>query len=63
MTKKSPAEMLKAIRKATNLTKEQFSAHFGITVASVNPCENGRATPQPLALKNVDEWAKRHGLE
>ena len=41
MTEKSPAELVKAIRKAMGLTQEQFAAQFGVTVATVNRWENG----------------------
>ncbi len=60
MTEKSPAELVKAIRKAMGLTQEQFAAQFGVTVATVNRWENGRALPQPLAMKNLKEWADKH---
>ncbi len=60
MTEKSPAELVKAIRKAMGLTQEQFAAQFGVTVATVNRWENGRALPQPLAMKNLKKWADKH---
>lgn len=60
MTEKSPAELVKAIRKAMGLTQEQFAAQFGVTVATVNRWENGRALPQPLAMMNLKEWADKH---
>ena len=63
MTGKSPAELVKAIREEMGLTQEQFAAQFGVTVATVNRWENGRAIPQPLAMKNLKEWAEKHGLE
>jgi DNA-binding transcriptional regulator YiaG len=49
MKQKSPAELVKAIRESMQLTQERFAAHFGVTVATVNRWENGRAVPQPLA--------------
>lgn len=63
MTEKNPAELVKAIREAMGLTQEQFAAQFGVTVATVNRWENGRAVPQPLAMKNLKEWARKHGLK
>jgi DNA-binding transcriptional regulator YiaG len=62
MTKKSPAELVKTIRKVMGLTQEQFAAQFGVTVATVNRWENGRATPQPLAMKNLKDLATKLGL-
>ena len=63
MTEKSPAELVKSIREAMGLTQEQFAAQFGVTVATINRWENGRAIPQPLAMKNLREWAGNQGLE
>lgn len=63
MTDKSPSELVKAIRKSMGLTQEQFAAQFGVTVATVNRWENGRAVPQPLAMKNLNELAAKHGLK
>lgn len=63
MTEKSPAELVKAIREAMGLTQEQFAAQFGVTVATVNRWENGRAAPQPLAMKNLKTLAEQYGLE
>ncbi len=62
MAEKSPAELVKAIREAMGLTQEQFAAQFGVTVATVNRWENGSATPQPLAMKNLRELVEQHGL-
>lgn len=63
MEKESPAELVKAIRKAMGLTQEQFAAEFGVTVATVNRWENGRAAPQPLAMKHLNELRKKHGRD
>ena len=63
MTDKSPAELVKAIRKAMGLTQEQFAAQIGVTVATVNRWENGRATPQPLAMKGLANLARTTGLQ
>ncbi|MFC1601293.1 helix-turn-helix domain-containing protein [Candidatus Sumerlaeota bacterium] len=63
MAEKSPAELVKEIRDAMGLTQEQFAAQFGVTVATVNRWENGRAVPQPLAMKNLKELAERHGIQ
>jgi putative transcriptional regulator len=38
-----------------DLTQERFAAKLGVTFASVNRWENGRAKPSPLALKQIEE--------
>jgi putative transcriptional regulator len=63
MSEKSPPELVKAIREAAGLTQEQFASQFGVTVATVNRWENARAVPQPLAMKNLKEWARNHGVD
>ena len=62
MPEESPADLVKAIRKAMGLTQEQFAAQFGVTVATINRWENGRVLPQPLAMNKLKEWAGKRGL-
>ncbi|TQE99929.1 MAG: helix-turn-helix transcriptional regulator [Spiribacter salinus] len=35
------------------LTQEKLAAKLGVTFASVNRWENGKAKPSPLALKQI----------
>ena len=58
MTEKSPAELVKAIRKAMGLTQEQFAAQFGVTVATVNA---GKWTRTSSATR--DEESKGMGRQ
>jgi len=63
MKKKDPGAMVKKLREALGLTQEQFAARVGVTLATVNRWENGRAKPQPLALKTLEALQKRHRLK
>ena len=62
MTEKSPAELVKAIRKAMGLTQEQFAAQFGVTVATVNRWENGKHFPTPLVMEAIRAYCEKNGL-
>ena len=63
MLGKNPAELVKAICESMGLAQKQFAAQFGVTVATVDRWENGRAVPQPLAMENLKQWARKHGLK
>jgi len=63
--KKSQAlsQMVKELREAMGLTQEQFAARIGVTVATVNRWEKGRAKPQPLAIRALDSCREEYGLK
>jgi|GEM_PF-6132681 len=42
------------------LTQEQLAAQSGLTVATVNRWEHGRAVAQSLAMKHLKEFVARH---
>lgn len=46
----SPERIL-AIRRAMNLTQEQFSATLGVTFSTVNRWERGKTTPNLIARR------------
>ena len=54
---------MKQLREAMGLTQEQFAAKVGVTLATVNRWENGRAEPQPLAVKMMKALREQHGLK
>ena len=60
------SEQVRAIRKATGLTQEQFAAKLGVTFPTVNRWENRKTVPSPLALQKLEKLRKelaRKGIE
>jgi len=52
---KDPGQLIRLLRDRLGMTQERFAARLGVTFASVNRWENGRARPSPLALRQVEE--------
>ena len=52
---KDLGRLVRSLRERLELTQERFAAKLGVTFASVNRWENGRAKPSPLALKQIEE--------
>jgi putative transcriptional regulator len=48
------SELVREIRSRLGLTQEQFAARLGVTFASVNRWENGKAQPSPMARKLLE---------
>ena len=64
--KENHARRIRAIRKATGLTQEQFAAKLGVTFPTVNRWENQKTIPSPLALQKLEQLRKelvRSGIE
>lgn len=47
-------QLIRELRQTMNLSQEKFADELGMTFPTVNRWENGRATPSPLALKQID---------
>ena len=65
-TKENRSQQIRAIRKATGLTQEQFAAKLGVTFPTVNRWENQKTIPSPLALQKLEKLRKnliRKGVE
>jgi len=65
-TKENHSKQIRAIRKATGLTQEQFAAKLGVTFPTVNRWENRKTIPSPLALQKLEKLRKdliRKGVE
>jgi len=65
-TKENRSQQIRAIRKATGLTQEQFAAKLGVTFPTVNRWENQKTIPSPLALQKLEKLRKeliRNGVE
>lgn len=52
---KQPAigNLVRDLRQTMNLSQEKFAAQLGVTFPTINRWENGRATPSPLAIKQI----------
>ncbi|MBW4470618.1 MAG: helix-turn-helix domain-containing protein [Stenomitos rutilans HA7619-LM2] len=48
------AQFVRELRAIMQLSQEKFADELGMTFATINRWENGRATLSPLALKQID---------
>jgi DNA-binding transcriptional regulator YiaG len=55
------SKLVRELRFLTGLTQEQFAASVGVTYATINRWENGRAKPSPLALKQIERMFRELG--
>ena len=55
--------LVRLLRERLDLTQERFAAKLGVTFASVNRWENGRAKPSPLALKQIEDLVSGLGKD
>lgn len=54
-------EFVRSLRRALELTLEEFAHKLGITVGTVNRWENGRFRPSKLARTTLLAFAQRRG--
>lgn len=47
-------QLIRELRQTLKLTQEKFALQLGVTFPTINRWENGRATPSPLALRQID---------
>ena len=50
---------VRSLREQLGLTQEKFAATLGVTFPTVNRWENGRSRPSPLAMKQLEELARK----
>ena len=55
------SHLIRELRQTLKLTQEKFAAQLGVTFPTINRWEKGRATPSPLALKQIDTLLKQLG--
>ena len=55
-------KLIKSIRKYLWLSQTEFADKIGVTFATVNRWENGRAIPTKLAQTTLYEYCKEHGV-
>jgi DNA-binding transcriptional regulator YiaG len=53
--------IIREVRTRLGLTQEKFAARLGVTLPTINRWENGRASPSPLAMRNLRELVHRMG--
>ena len=54
-------QLVRELRGQMELTQEKFAAKLGVTFATINRWENGRARPSPLAVQRLEELLSEHG--
>lgn len=55
-------KLIKSIREYLGLSQTEFADKIGVTFATVNRWENGRAIPTKLAHTTLYEYCKEHGV-
>ena len=53
---------IKRIRQSTLLSQEEFARELGVSFATVNRWETGRAKPTYRTLRLIDEYCKNHNI-
>ncbi len=53
---------IKRIRRKAFLNQEAFAREIGVSFATVNRWENGKAKPNLKTMKLIDEYCKRNSL-
>lgn len=56
------AEDIKRIRRKAFLTQEDFAKEIGVSFATVNRWETGKAKPNLKTMKLIDEYCKRNEI-
>ena len=57
------AEFIKISRKAAGLTQEDFAKEIGVSFATVNRWETGKARPNLKTMKLIDDYCKRNEID
>lgn len=55
--------LIRVLRERIGLTQEKLAVRLGVTFPSINRWENGKTTPSPLALKQIEELLKTMGVK
>jgi DNA-binding transcriptional regulator YiaG len=55
-------EKIRQLRKAMELTQEDFAFEVGSTTVSINRWENGKAQPSKVYKRRLKELAEKHGI-
>ena len=57
------SEDIKRIRRKAFMTQEDFAKEIGVSFATVNRWETGKAKPNLKTMKLIDEYCKRNNLD
>ena len=57
------SEKIKQIRRRAFLNQGDFAKTLGVSFVTVNRWETGKSMPNLKALKSIDEYCKRNGID
>jgi putative transcriptional regulator len=57
------SEDLKRIRRKAFMTQEDFAKELGVSFATVNRWETGKAKPTLKTMKLIDDYCKKHTID
>ena len=57
------SEDIKRIRRKAFLTQEGFAKEIGVSFATVNRWETGKAKPNLKTMKLIDDYCKRNEID
>ncbi len=57
------SEDIKKIRRKAFLTQEDFAREIGVSFATVNRWETGKAKPNLKTMKLIDDYCKRNDID
>lgn len=57
------SEDIKRIRRKAFLTQEDFAKEIGVSFATVNRWETGKAKPNLKTMKLIDDYCKRNDTD
>ena len=57
------SEDIKRIRRKAFMTQEDSAKELGVSFATVNRWETGKAKPNLKTMKLIDEYCKKNGID
>lgn len=57
------SEDIKKIRRKAFMTQEEFAKALGVSFATVNRWETGKAKPNLKTMKLIDDYCKRNDID
>ena len=57
------SEDIKRIRRKAFLTQEDFAKEIGVSFATLNRWETGKAKPNLKTMKLIDDYCKRNDID
>lgn len=57
------SENIKRIRRKSFLTQENFAKEIGVSFATVNRWETGKAKPNLKTMKLIDDYCKKNHID